>query len=224
MAWMVPAAMVASALIASQGQSSANRANRSIAESNRDFQERMSSTAYQRSVEDLKAAGLNPMLAAFKGGASTPLGSVATMQNPHSGIPNAIASAISLKKDNEYKQSLIDLADMDYGLKKSQQNLVKQEARAKENENEIYLNTRDTLLKAKILENKASSAVSNKQLTTVQLETLSELAQLRVKLKEAGLNEQLVKVDAAINRLGKVVGGIMPVVRIGGSKSGGRTK
>lgn len=51
-----------------------NQFNAEQAQLNRDFQERMANTAYQRAVADMKSAGLNPYLAYSQGGSSTPGG------------------------------------------------------------------------------------------------------------------------------------------------------
>lgn len=88
----IPAiASLAGGFMGYQGQQDANNANAFQAKLNRDFQERMSSTAVQRHVEDLKKAGLNPALA-YGAQASTPGGAQAQM---HSEKGAAISGATS---------------------------------------------------------------------------------------------------------------------------------
>lgn len=80
-------------LITDRGQRKANALARAEAQRNRDFQERMSSTAYQRATKDLEASGLNRILALGQP-ASTPSGAMARQMNPMAGTGEAAGEAM----------------------------------------------------------------------------------------------------------------------------------
>jgi hypothetical protein len=103
------------------GQNSANQANAQQAaqqmafqeastKEQMDFQERMSNTAYQRGIADLKAAGVNPMLAYAHAGASSPTGSSssgasAQMQNAlGSGVQSGFKGAMTAATIDQMEQ------------------------------------------------------------------------------------------------------------------------
>ena len=104
---------------AAANTASANRANLQIARENTQFQERMSSTAYQRAMQDMKIAGLNPMLAYQQGGAGTPSGSTATMQAAPVQRPDyqdPLAPAVSGAFDAYNKTALLKQAGEQLGI------------------------------------------------------------------------------------------------------------
>ncbi len=77
------------------GRERANQANAKLAREQMAFQERMSGTAYQRAVKDMKLAGINPMLAYMQGGATSPAGQTARMEDV---AGPAVSSAMAMRR------------------------------------------------------------------------------------------------------------------------------
>lgn len=103
-------------LLGNKGQADANEANAALAQRQMDFQERMRNTSYQSAMEDMRKAGLNPILAYKQGGAAVPGGASAVMNNELSpavsafdSMANSAVSRKSLAKGMHKMQSEIDL-------------------------------------------------------------------------------------------------------------------
>lgn len=95
------------------GQAQANASNAKQAQSQMDFQREMSNTSYQRGTEDMQAAGLNPMLAYSQGGASSPGGASASIQD-------AITPGITSARAAQTQKLALEQLDL------TNENLVKQ--------------------------------------------------------------------------------------------------
>lgn len=100
---------IAGGLFGKKGAQNQNIASAAAAQKQMEFQERMSSTAHQREVKDLRAAGLNPILSANKG-ASTPIGATFQPSNVEESMVNSATRSAQTAIASQSVQAQIDLA------------------------------------------------------------------------------------------------------------------
>lgn len=110
-------------ILGADAQRSANRTNIRLARENREWQERMSNTAYQRATEDLEAAGLNRILA-LGSPSSTPGGNVASVV-PEDAMANAAAQAAHSAADLKLKREQARQIKADTAKKYTEEKLTK---------------------------------------------------------------------------------------------------
>jgi len=182
--WPLIAAAAIPAVASAFGQHQANRTNVKLSREGMafeadqvakqmQFQERMSNTSYQRAMEDMRLAGINPMLAYQQGGASTPGGGAASgaAASVQDVVGPAVASAQHARRLNEELK------------------LMKQETASKFIENQDIKPAQKALLKAQEIKERAQTALLRREMLESGARTTGHLVNARLGMADLPARE-----------------------------------
>jgi len=170
-----------------------NESQEDMASAQMAFQERMSNTSYQRAVKDLQAAGLNPMLAYAHGGATTPTGSMANIEDTITPAVNTGRDVYRATTEAAVRKEQVSNIAADTGLKsqetiKSAAETSRIGAEEEKARSEAALNL---VLADKAAQDKLTSAASMRLMDTQGSKIVEEIKKIAPEIKVLVSQERL---------------------------------
>lgn len=177
---------------AGQQSGQAQAFNSAEAAKNREWQEHMSGTAYQRSVTDLARANLNPMLAYMHGGASTPAGATA------SGAPGTAGIA---SPGGEFNIPAAMQTASNIRVQDEQATLIKAQAdRTKAEEDEIRARTPTHAVSIDVMKQNINESIERVK-KVIQETATSHASAANIMQQTINLKETIPQIRETVNNL-----------------------
>lgn len=200
---IIPFATAAASLLGGERR---NAAQSDAANAQMAFQSDMSGSSYQRAVQDMKLAGLNPMLAYSQGGASTPVGAMPQFQDSISSAIQSGVGAMTGHASAEEAWSRITLNTAQLDVVDQTVDKIKQEiANLKSDDERIKATVLMLSEQTKLFKQQGNTAAASEKM---MYETAKQLVEQTKLLK--------YDVDAAskLGNIGREFGQLKPVVDV----------